>query len=111
MTVSDAQAEALPAFVRDALPEVKALCRRLGVRRLWLFGSAAEGALKPESDLDFLVEFMPQENLGPADQFLGLQQGLEALLGRRIDLLTTNSLRNPYLKRSVLQSRRLLHAA
>ena len=38
--------------------EVIDLCRRYGVRRLELFGSAATGAFEPErSDLDFLVEF------------------------------------------------------
>lgn len=38
--------------------ELEALCRRLGVRRLEVFGSAAAGEFRGEtSDLDFLVEF------------------------------------------------------
>src|SRR5438270_411744 len=42
------------------------LCRRYGVRRLELFGSGATAAFDPESsDLDFLVEFLPEQDLGP----------------------------------------------
>ena len=42
------------------------LCRRYGVRRLELFGSGATAAFDPNSsDLDFLVEFLPEQDLGP----------------------------------------------
>ena len=91
--------------------EVIDLCRRYGVRRLELFGSAATGAFEPErSDLDFLVEF----DANPSklfDRYFGLKESLEALYGRRVDLVTVGSLRNPYFIESVNKTRQLVYAA
>lgn len=94
-----------------ALAALSALCRRFGVRRLDLFGSAATGRFDPDrSDLDFLVAF--DEPLPPpsayADAFFGLREGLEALFGRPVDLLTEPALENPYLRRRVEGERRPL---
>lgn len=48
------------AEIEQHRAELEALCRRFGVRRLDLFGSAASGELPAEdSDIDFLVEFEP----------------------------------------------------
>lgn len=48
-------------IVEQNLPAIAELCRRFGVRRLDLFGSAAMGRFDPQrSDLDFLVEFEPE---------------------------------------------------
>jgi predicted nucleotidyltransferase len=46
-----------------------------------------------------------------ADNFFGLADGLERLLGRRIDLLEREPIENPYLLRSIDESRVLLYAA
>ncbi len=68
--------------------EIATLCRRHGVRRLEVFGSAARGAdFDPAtSDADFLVEFEPGGDLSPLDRLFGLAEDLEALLGRPVDL-------------------------
>lgn len=93
-----------------ALPD---LCRRFGVRRLDLFGSAATGRFDPRrSDLDFLVVF--EEPLAPsayADAWFGLHAALETLFGRPVDLLTEAALENPYLRRRVEAERRPLFPA
>lgn len=88
------------------------LCRQFHVERLDVFGSAASGAFDEEaSDLDFLVEFQRVESMSPADQYFGLLTELQKLFGRDVDLLTRQSLRNPYFIRSVEKTRRLLYAA
>jgi predicted nucleotidyltransferase len=93
-------------------PDLVALCRRHKVRRLDLFGSAATGAFDPaRSDLDFLVEFEPLEPVAYADAYFGLREGLEAMFGRKIDLITRASLKNPYFRQSVLAERRPLFEA
>jgi hypothetical protein len=99
------------ASVLDAhLAEIPELCRRYGVSRLELFGSAASGAFDPErSDLDFLVEFDAVSS-GLFDRYFGLKQSLEALYGRPVDLVTAGSLRNPYFLEAVNRSRQLLYA-
>jgi uncharacterized protein len=100
------------ASVLDAhLAEIPQLCRRYGVSRLELFGSAASGDFDPErSDLDFLVEF-DADSSGLFDRYFGLKESLEALYGRPVDLVTAGSMRNPYFMEAVNRSRQLAYAA
>lgn len=100
------------AIVEARREQLGALCRRFGVRRLELFGSAASGRFDADrSDLDFLVEFEPDSPLGYSDRYFGLLWGLEELFGRRVDLLEANAIRNPYLRQSIDASRQVLYAA
>lgn len=100
------------ASVLDShLGEIPALCRRYGVSRLELFGSATADAFDPQrSDLDFLVEF-DADSSRLFDRYFGLKESLEALCGRRVDLVTVGSLRNPYFIEAVNKSRQLVYAA
>ena len=76
--------------------QIEVLCRRHHVRRLELFGSAATGALGPESDVDFLVDFAPLGQGQYAEHYFGLQSDLEALVGRPVDLVVLRAVTNPY---------------
>jgi len=79
-------------------------CEQFDVRRLDVFGSIARGTATDSSDVDLLVEFRnPVES--PAKRFFGLLHHLEDALGRRVDLLTTGSLKNPYFKKRGLEER------
>jgi uncharacterized protein len=83
--------------------DLTAACRRFHVRRLDLFGSAATGnGFDPDrSDVDVLVAFDPSVQGRRADAWFGLREVLERVSGRSVDLLTQESLRNPYLRRRV----------
>lgn len=63
---------------------------RFAVKHLSLFGSTARNEAREDSDVDVLVEFE-----GPAtfDGYMGLLFYLESLLGRKVDLITGNSLK------------------
>lgn len=91
-------------------PELAALCRRFRVRRLDLFGSAATGQAREDSDLDFLVEFEPMAE-GYADAYFGLLEALQALFRKPVDLVVASAIRNPYFRQSVENTRALLYAA
>ena len=95
---------------RDALAT---LCRHYGVARLELFGSAATGACDDDArDLDFLVEFLPTQSLGPwLAHYFDLQTELERLFGRNVDLVMTGALRDPSFVHEVNRSRKVLYAA
>ena len=91
--------------------EVAELCRRLGARRLDLFGSAARDDFNPAtSDLDFLVEFDDIPPARFADAYFSLKEGLERLYGRSVDLITDSSLANPFFRRRVAGESRNLYA-
>lgn len=64
--------------------------RRLGVSSLSLFGSVARDEARPDSDVDLLVAF---EGPVTSDAFFDAKFFLEDLLGKRIDLVTENALR------------------
>ncbi len=97
-------------IVAEKLPEIAALCRHFGVRRLDLFGSAVRGRFDPaNSDLDFLVEFEEMPSTSNSKAFGGLREGLEELFNRQIDLLTEAGLKNPYLRRQVEFEKRAVY--
>jgi uncharacterized protein len=89
------------------------LCRLYGVRRLELFGSAATGAFDPgRSDLDFLVEFLPQQDLGPwLRHYFAFRAELERLFGRPVDLVMAGAVKDPHFKRELERTRTPLYAA
>jgi predicted nucleotidyltransferase len=85
------------------------LCRRYHILKLWFFGSVLREDFRPDSDVDVLVLF--EEGKTPGLEFVTIVQELEEILGRPVDLLTEPSLRNPYRRREILRSRRLVYAA
>ena len=91
--------------------DIEALCRKLGVRRLDVFGSALGSTFTDVSDVDILVEFDRSLPAGPFDTYFALKEGLEQLLGRQVDVVTITAVRNPYFLDEVLQNRENLYAA
>ena len=78
----------------------KARLQQFGVRRLGVFGSFARGEQKEDSDIDILVEFEPDAK--SFDNFMQLSFFLEETLGRKIELLTPESL-SPYIGPHILR--------
>ena len=100
------------AAIREQGEALEALCRRFRVRRLEVFGSATSAEFDPEtSDLDFLVEYYPLAPGEHYEAFFGLWEGLQALFGRKVDLVEPEAMRNPYFIRRVNESRKLVYAA
>lgn len=92
--------------------ELRRLAQRHGVKRLELFGSAARGDFDMQtSDLDFLVEFVAEPPGGIAHAYFGLLDALAALFGRRVDLMSTRAIHNPYLLASINETRRPVYVA
>ena len=86
--------------------EIAVLCRRFGVRRLDLFGSAATGSFDAAtSDLDFVATFADIRTPGYADRYLGFAEALEGLFGRSVDLVTERSIQNPCFRQAVEAAR------
>lgn len=99
----------LPLLLQARLEPLRELCERFGVERLELFGSAARGEFDPtSSDLDFIVQMKGRREPGYARRFYEFAEAIEALYGRRVDLLTELMIKNPYFKAEVDKDRRVL---
>lgn len=100
-------------LLEEKLPELEQLCKLYGVKRLEVVGSAArEVDFNPaRSDVDFLVDFEPGRLPATLRGFFGFREALENIVGRPVDLVMLDAVRNPYLKASLESSRRLLYAA
>lgn len=98
------------AAIASRLEELRHLCRRYGVARLEVFGSAARGGdFDPAaSDADFLVEFGSPTEVSPLHQFFGLARAMEQLLGRRVDLVESGAVRNPFVLAEIDRAREVV---
>ena len=85
------------------------ICRRYQVRELAVFGSAAKGEMRPDSDVDLLVEFLPEAQIGLLEH-AGLMLDLSELLGRKVDLVSKRALK-PLIRDSVIREARPVYAA
>lgn len=71
-------------------PRLAELCRKYGIAELSVFGSVARGDDRPDSDVDLLYVRGPDSVLGW--EFFGLQEELEALIGRSVDVVPKDGL-------------------
>jgi predicted nucleotidyltransferase len=104
--------DALIDLIDENRTELAELCRRYGVVRLYLFGSAATTGrfVNASNDLDFTVELADRQPTGAyADRYIGLAEDLERLFGRKVDLITEESVRNPFFRREVDATRQLIY--
>ena len=100
------------AVIESKLEKISELCARFRVSTLEAFGSAVREDFNPnESDLDFLVEFLPMEPYARVDAYFGLLDELRTLLGRDIDLVMVDAVKNQYIARNIEQNKQLLYAA
>ena len=97
-------------LIQDNLEEIGRLCRLHGVRKLEVFGSILREDFDPErSDADVVVEFEPPVASSFAN-FLDVDQALERLFGRRVDLVELRAIRNRRLLRHIGQSKVPIYA-
>jgi len=88
------------ASIFQLLASNRARLQSLGVVRLGLFGSFLRGWQNPSSNIDLLVEFQPERK--NFDNFMALSLFLEELFGRRVEVLTRESL-SPHIGPRILK--------
>lgn len=97
-------------LIEEKLNDVRALMKKHRVVKGYLFGSSVKGNFNDNSDIDFLVEV--DDSIEPVElggHLWDLQSELENLFGRKVDLLTTRSLRNPYFIEELTETRELIY--
>lgn len=100
----------MSSLIRTQLPEnkIREYCARQPIRRLSVFGSAARNELTPDSDIDLLVEYLPDAAISLFDMG-GHLADLSEIVGRRVDLCTPDGL-SPYVRDEIIESARLIYA-
>lgn len=97
--------------LRISQTKLEALCRKYGIAKLSLFGSASRNELTPESDVDLMVEFSPDSRASLFD-IAGMQDEFSAALGgRKVDIATPEILRNPFRRDSIIPDLKSIYEA
>ncbi len=93
------------------MQQIEAFCRKHCISEFSLFGSILRDDFAPDSDVDVLVALEPGRTMTP-ESFLDMRDELSAMFGgREIDLVQKRLLTNPFRRREILATRRVLYAA
>lgn len=97
------------SIIEKNLDKISDLCDKHKVARLFVFGSILSDNFKKSSDIDLLVDFSGVDLYDYADNYFDFKTSMEKLLKRKIDLLEDKAVNNPYLRKSIDASKRLIY--
>jgi predicted nucleotidyltransferase len=90
--------------------EFTALCKLHNISELYLFGSFANGNYTKDSDVDLIVKINESDPIEKGRLLLSLYNKFELYFKRKVDLLTFESIKNPYLKEQTELTKKLIYA-
>lgn len=97
------------SIISDNIERIEQLCLRYKVKELYVFGSTVSNELSENSDIDLLIEFLDMDFIDYADNYFELAEELEKLFNKPVDLITTKSLKNPFLIDSIKKTKRQIY--
>jgi predicted nucleotidyltransferase len=96
--------------IKKHLDKLISLCNKYNVDKLYVFGSALTSSFdKENSDIDLLVNLSIVDSIERGEALIGLWNDLEAVFNRKVDLVTEDSIRNPYLKSNIDHTKKLIY--
>lgn len=98
------------SIIEHQKSNLKKIFKNHKISKAYIFGSALNENFNAKSDIDFLIQF--QNDLTPLEKgalWWSLHDSLRNLFDREIDLLTENSLRNPYFIKELNETKRLIY--
>jgi uncharacterized protein len=96
-------------IVEKNIIELIDLCKRHKVKELYIFGSVLTDKFNKHSDIDLLVQFENIDVLMYFDNYMDFKEKLESLLGRPVDLLENQAIRNPIFRTVVDHNKKLVY--
>jgi len=97
------------SIISQNIAEIKSVCDKQQIKSLFAFGSVCSDKFNDQSDIDLLVTFKPMDFGDYADNYFQTADLFEKIFGRKVDLVTEKSLKNPYFVNSVNQTKILLY--
>jgi predicted nucleotidyltransferase len=95
--------------IKDHIAQITQLCDTHDVRSLFAFGSIVSGNLNINSDIDLVVDIENSDPITYSDNYFDLKSQLENIFARPIDLLESNSIKNPFLKQQINDTKVLVY--
>jgi uncharacterized protein len=95
--------------IDNYMNELRKLCEKYKVEKMYLFGSALNSSFNSKSDIDLLVKFKSIDLYSYFDNYMNLKNNLEKLLGRKVDLVEEQTLKNPILISSIDKTKELIY--
>lgn len=100
----------LTTLIKERYTDFIELCRSHKVDKIYAFGSSITDHFNPQSsDIDIVVRIDIEDPADRGEALLSLWDKLEALFERKVDLLTEDSIRNPYLKANINRTKKLIY--
>jgi uncharacterized protein len=101
----------LHPYIQNYLPSLERIFNKYKIEKVFLFGSLANGQFEAgSSDVDMQVSFSKDASISEKGQgFLNLYIELNELFGKKVDLITDDPIRNPFLRNSIERSKILIY--
>ena len=100
----------LPIEIENKIEKLITLCNKYNVNKIFVFGSIVKGNFNPKtSDIDLIVEIEDLPPCEKGEKLMKLWSELEKLFARKVDLLTSINVKNPYLRKEIENSKFLLY--
>ncbi|GAB1432148.1 nucleotidyltransferase domain-containing protein [Spirochaetota bacterium] len=90
--------------------DILLLVEKYNIKELSIFGSSLRNDFNDKSDIDFLIEFNDSQNISLFD-LIDIQEYLENITKRSVDLVEPDSLKNPYRRASILANKEIIYAS
>ena len=98
------------SIITKNIDKIKQYCKAYKVKELYAIGSVLSDDFTDKSDIDLLIEFKPVSIDEYTDNYFILLKLFKEMFNREVDLITRNSLNNPFFIESIESSKHLLYA-
>ena len=100
----------LNLLIKERHDDFISLCRQHKVSKVYAFGSSITDHFDPiKSDIDVIVDLDIKDPIEYGETLLSLWDNLEVFFKRKVDLLTDDSINNPYLRKSIESTKKLIY--
>lgn len=96
-------------IIEKNIEKINALCLKYNVSELYAFGSVLTERFDKNSDIDLLVDFDDMNVAAYADNYFDFKFSLENIFSRKVDLLENKAIKNPFLKKSIDSSKKIIY--